>query len=489
MNSQLPQVAQKKCMNACWCVLPLIMAVLLFFFFRTVITPWMVSVLAIVSYSVMIGTWASISKRIDFYVVFLLCTYLFYYGKYLLILIDRKGYYNDLTTYFGADFLNEVSLFILSCILVMHMSFLIFTIQLYGKRKIKGTLDKFYINKSGIEIVAWGMFIASFTFTIMILLTNIQNTQQYGYAYALEAYYSGHRVERFFSNFLPGAFILLILTYKNTSKIKYIVMLLGVYVVLYFASGSRLQAILLLVTIAIVYEWEFKHITKSGLAKMGMGALLLSFLLVTVSGIRNNIQNASSFLDIIKSIQANFVSDNFLIKLINECGFQINSIAIVIDKCPSAMSFNYGLTYLKGIGQLMPNLFWSQNPFMQESTDTLFAPYLNGGTFGIGSSYIAEAYYNFGGFSIIFMIVIGGAFALYQRNLNDTYRRKNNFLAKYLYLSIPTYALFYVRSDAVGFLRSFTYQSFIPCIAIIIMSTALRRKGMQSRDCKAGVIK
>ena len=31
-------------------------------------------------------------------------------------------------------------------------------------------------------------------------------------------------------------------------------------------------------------------------------------------------------------------------------------------------------------------------------------------------------------------------------------------------MSIPTYVLFYVRSDAVGFLKSLVYQSILPCV-------------------------
>lgn len=436
-----------------------------------------IAVIVTVAYICMFYSWKKISERIELYILFLICTYLFYYGRYFLLFLGYNKYISGLKDYVSVGFINYVAVFTLLCIEVMHIFYICFSCK-KGKEKI--IFQRWKSNESAVTIVAWGMFCISYFFSIKVLMMNITMTRTYGYAYALQAYYSGYRVERFFSNFLPGAFILLVLKYKENKMInKIIYAFLVIYLGLYFLSGSRLQAVLLIFSLVLVYEYEFRHFDKIRLFKLGILLLALCFLLIMVSSVRNGIQNSSSVMEAIQSVKSG-AEDNFITKLLSECGFQIYSIAVVVRKCPSTVSYNYGLTYLKGIGQLMPNLFWSQNPFMQESIDTIFAYYLNGGTYGIGSSYIAEAYYNFGYFSILMMPLVGYLFARYRNFLNSCYSHaKRNIMSRYFLLSIPTYVLFYVRSDAVGFLKSIIYQSAMPCIAIIIVSGLFSRKGVQ----------
>ena len=441
--------------------------------FDTMINANYIAILSIFSYVVMIAFWILATKKIDFYTIFLSCTYIFYYGRYLLVLLNRKKYYSDFISYYNEEFLNSVAIFVLICIVVMNMSFAIFMFTRKNYRR--PFLCRYKYNINAVKVVAWTMFLVSFLFSIQIILINIRNTQMFSYAYALKSYYSGFRVERFFSVFLPGSFILLVLIYKNSKMLKIILCLLITYFLLYFSSGSRLQAILLILALLLVYELEFKHLTKTMLIKLGIGFLAICFLLVAISSVRNSLQYSDSINEVWNNIQSSFENDNFLLKLINECGFQINSIAVVLKECPSVIDFNFGMTYLNGFGQLIPNLFWSQNPFMQESKDSIFAMYMNGGTFGIGSSFIAEAYYNFGYLSVGFMIFVGWLFSKYQLGVNKVYMVENNLLLKYFYLSIPTFALFYVRSDAVGLIKAVAYRCFIPCIAIILLSSIFKK--------------
>lgn len=434
-----------------------------------------IAILITVAYIFMFYSWKRISCRIELYILFLLCTYLFYYGRYFLLFINYNKYISKLGEYGSVGFINYVSVFTLLCIEVMHMFYIIFSCR---KLKKKVLFENRKCTSLSVGIVAWLMFCVSFFFSIRILLMNIVNTRMFGYAYTLQTYYSGYRVERFFSNFLPGAFILLFLQYKNKRFMRGIVSgLLLVYLVLYFLSGSRLQAVLLIFALILVLEYEFKHFNRKRLVKLGGILLLLCFVLIVISSLRNGIQNSSSMTEAIRTLKDGS-EDNFITKLLSECGFQIYSIAVVIKNCPSNIPYNYGLTYLKGIGQLMPNLFWSQNPFMQESIDTIFAFYLNGGTYGIGSSYIAEAYYNFGYFAILFMPLVGILFAKYRKLVEVCYlKQSKNIMSRYFLMSIPTYVLFYVRSDAVGFFKSLVYQSVLPCIAIIFIDRLFIRRG------------
>lgn len=443
--------------------------------FSEIVGAQVIAIVVTIAYICMIYSWIQISKRIELYMLFLICTYFFYYGRYFLLFINYNKYINGIDDYVSVQFINHVAIFTLLCIEIMNIFYLYFSGKSLKKKVI---FQNWKCNDLSVSIVAWGMFIVSYFFSIRLLLMNIASTRMYGYAYALQAYYSGYRVERFFSNFLPGAFILLVLQYKKNKLVSCIIYIfLAIYLGLYFLSGSRLQAVLLIFSLILVYEYEFKHFNKLRLIKLGALLLALCFLLIVISSIRNNIQNESSIVNALKAVKDG-AEDNFITKLLSECGFQIYSIAVVIKECPSVVPYNYGLTYLKGIGQLIPNLFWNQNPFMQESIDTIFSYYLNGGTYGIGSSYIAESYYNFGYFSVLFMPLVGYLFAKYRNILTWCYsNKKQNILSKYFLLSIPTYVLFYVRSDAVGFFRSIVYQSIIPCVAIIIVNGLIGRKG------------
>lgn len=425
-------------------------------------------------YIFMLYSWKIISSRIELYILFLLCTYLFYYGRYFLLFFNYSKYIHGLDDYGTIGFINQVAMFTLLCVEVMHVVYIAFSCE----KSKKVIFENWKCTSTAVSIVAWMMFCISFFFSIRVLLMNITNTRMYGYAYALQTYYSGYRVERFFSNFLPGAFVLLFLQYKNKKFARWIIStLLLIYMGLYFLSGSRLQAVLLIFALILVCEYEFVHFNRRRLIKLCVMLIVLCFVLIVISSLRNGIQNSSSVTEAIKALK-NESEDNFITKLLSECGFQIYSIAVVVKNCPSKVPYNYGITYLKGIGQLMPNLFWDQNPFMQESIDTIFAFYLNGGTYGIGSSYIAEAYYNFGYIAILFMPLVGFLFAKYRNSVEACYSGKSkNTMSRYFLMSIPTYVLFYVRSDAVGFLKSLVYQSILPCVAIIIIDGLFIRRG------------
>ncbi|WP_455058161.1 O-antigen polysaccharide polymerase Wzy [Jutongia sp.] len=399
-----------------------------------------IAIIVTFAYMAMFYSWKKINSRIELYLVFMICTYLFYYGRYFLLFINYKKYISKLNEYGSVAFINQVALFTLLCIEVMHVTYIVFSCR---KTKRQIIFQNWKCNSSAVSIVAWVMFCVSFCFSMKVLLMNISITRMYGYAYALRMYYSGYRVERFFSNFLPGAFILLILRYKNNKLISCVVYgFLMLYLAMYFLSGSRLQAVLLIFALILVFEYEFKHFNRKRLISLSGMLIALCFLLIIISSIRNGIQNSASIAGALKEWK-NGTDDNFIINLLSECGFQIYSIAVVIKNCPFNVPYNYGLTYLKGIGQLMPNLFWSQNPFMQESIDTIFAYYLNGGMYGIGSSYIAEGYYNFGYFSILFMPLVGFLFAKYRNMVITCYSAHlKNIMSRYFLMSIPTEVLY-----------------------------------------------
>ena len=88
---------------------------------------------------------------------------------------------------------------------------------------------------------------------------------------------------------------------------------------------------------------------------------------------------------------------------------------------------------------------------------------------GIGSSYIAEAYWNFGYYSLFIMLIIG--FIIGRLNkMFDKAVIENNYLKIFMTTYIFTIISFYVRSDTRTFCRNFVWF----CVPMIIIYKYLK---------------
>lgn len=92
-----------------------------------------------------------------------------------------------------------------------------------------------------------------------------------------------------------------------------------------------------------------------------------------------------------------------------------------------------------------------------ESIDSIFLKYLTK-TYGMGSSFIIEAFYNFGYLGIFMMIFYGYLIAIICRKMDLIRKGKSkDVILTYFIFYMAAETLFWVRSDARMLLREIVF--------------------------------
>ena len=124
---------------------------------------------------------------------------------------------------------------------------------------------------------------------------------------------------------------------------------------------------------------------------------------------------------------------------------------------------------LRSIYGIIPNIFGVG----YDSVDTVFSPLYTVTNAGMGSSYIAEGYWNFGYFSLIYFAGFGFAWG----KLEERFKMQCNRPAKsasvfFITIYLMFFLIFTVRSDLMEFGRSFVYYALIPVLLSKVRTVA-----------------
>lgn len=151
------------------------------------------------------------------------------------------------------------------------------------------------------------------------------------------------------------------------------------------------------------------------------------------------------------------------------------STAIVVEKCPKFVEHLNGKSYISAVAYILPN-FVTGNYFAKvPGVDDTFKKYLAYGDSGIGSSYIAEAYFNFGVGIYLVMVLYGFMLGKLSEKIEE-YIFKGDYLKLFLYIGIFGIIIFYVRSDTRTFFRNFIwFYLSIYMVAKLILNKRKKR--------------
>ncbi|MBU3197378.1 O-antigen polysaccharide polymerase Wzy family protein [Clostridium algidicarnis] len=437
-----------------------------------------IGVISIVLYIIFFVSWFIQCKDIiNFYSIFLLFTYLFYFGQFFLLLVGGNLDYGTTITsgILPYKILIKTGSFIISYMIVLHIGVLLstFNISSYNNNRsnTKSDLNKSILNNN-FKKIGFLLFFISIIPSFIILIENIKIMATHGYGAIFQSvrYTSGgfNNILRFLSLFTIPSFLILLITCKGDKKLKFINLVIFVYLLLYFFSGSRLSGVLLLSTLLLIKNhWYIKISTKSIikiiiLTIVGMTALSL------ISAVRNSIYVSNDVQSLLKETYKQIIDNNPIFSAMKEAGFTFLATATVIAYCPSIIPYNNGMSYLNSLFMLIPNLFWDVHPAAKTNTDIVFKGFITEYG-GIGSSFIAESYWNFGGLSIFIALIFGILIGSLTKKILK-YSKEGNSIKFYLYIYIAQFSLFYVRSDTVSFWRNLIYFGITPIIMVILLS-------------------
>lgn len=437
-------------------------------FVDIIINQKIILTLAIIVFAfILISSYMYIGK-IDLYMILIAISFLFLFGRHILLIIDVITVDKFLRSWkISLEAVNKTGYFVLQCILSINIGYVLIRKKYNSKKSILSSVS--IINEANtLYKSALFFFVISIVPTLYTLYSKVvaSITQGYG-ARIIDSSnsindYGG--VIGVIGGFTIPALIAMLIS--NKEQYRRTIILFAIYLILYTLSGSRINTFCLLITILFIRSTWYNKPIRKNFIKVAILCVGIVFIFSVVSDVRGNLK-VGNISYIISSSIKNIWENNFLFSALNEMGQTFSVIACVLQNSPSIIPHLNGISYIASFIYIMPNFLTGNLVTNYKFVDEAFSEFLVDYG-GIGSSYIAEAYYNFGNFTIVFMIIYGMIWAFWSNKCEKYIIRKNSvafFLCMYLF----SIFIFSVRSDMVYNFRSFVWFG----IPIVIISKFL----------------
>lgn len=401
-------------------------------------------------------------NKINFFVLFVALSFLFSFGQSILVCLGvelPKSAFSITYSGFKISDLMNAALF---CFLGIFSTCIGYC--LCYKKRIPEIENKPEIAMNDrVCQIGWILLIISIIPTFYLLYKDIVGAIQYGYGYTLQTYTGFDRICSLVSGFFTSSLLMLFCFEQRKIERKLFWAILLLYVVLQLFGGSRLDVFRLGITLLVLYICFFKELGKKKFIVLMAGALFVGFIFSVVSNARIFLTDGD-IRNVISNATARVWENNILNSIIREMGITQIVNTLVYAKCPSVVGFQYGFSYLKILWAILPNLIGSAYTGYI-GVDITFSPLYTLTDSGMGASYLCEGYWNFGWFAIFVFNILGFMFGKLESKFHTLC---NSSLVDPIKLFIISYIIYYmifmVRSEMLGFGRSFVYYALIPAL-------------------------
>jgi len=413
-------------------------------------------------------------QLICFYSLFLIISMAFFFGQHIVLLLHGEdafdGYWRSILDHRIPDGNRLLSGFIiLVLMLILNVGYLLSVKKKSAIVPVKSSRD--LLTNVTVKRVAWMIFLIVIIPTMLKYIHDIQSVGAVGYA---EGIYSEQAIEKstsglmkifyFCSYFCLPSLYLLYISYSPSKKRFFIVALYFMVVLLILLSGSRFVVFESLIAILIIYNLKINRIRFKHCLLMASALIVVLIAFEVIKNTRESIGR----INVLESIKKLFSDGIFRSSLI-ETGLTFHLVDNVFYHCPKDVSFSYGKSILGAILMAVPSFLRFGFDLDSVSTSKVFSHLYTTDVekLGMGSSFIAEFYWNFGLFFIV-AVFIFGVFIGKLSNICRFRRYKNN-LSIYIYAYLSSLMCFCVRTDTVSLIRySLLYIVFIVLLIQIV---------------------
>lgn len=257
--------------------------------------------------------------------------------------------------------------------------------------------------------------------------------------------------------FVPSCYMLLVSTYKKYERYVVIGLLLIVSALILIA-GSRYTVVKIACAYVLIDMYWINRGNKISIKKYAVLAVGLIIIMAAVRMIRTTGSSSGiSFITVLSSI----LGDTDTPGIINAAAYQF---------VPQNIDYGYGKSYLYGFLAIFPNSIKNiiAPSFQTDITGTLLTESLGVTWSSYGSSFIAEAYYNFGFWGILIMPIYGmimGKLVSIQKNSISSISPCK--FVSYVYLC--SMVVFAIRSEVSSIIRPYIYYIVLPMLVVKLL--------------------
>jgi oligosaccharide repeat unit polymerase len=441
----------------------------------------LLSVLGLIIFGWIILSWVALEKElISIYVFFMLFSVLFYLGQPIAFLLGADN--STLNVYsikiYSYTILNETLVFVLISYMLIHLGAIIFRKKFTSTKKINGISNDF---SSSMNFVGILLLSVSIIPTLILIINSINAVSTKGYIGLFTSTntiaVNGGLLGVSAGFFVPSLYLLLIANANRKFERRSITTIFLLYILVVFMLGRRGENSVFLLGYLLIWHNLVKPIKGKKLLRVIMLGILMILLLSIISSVRSSI-GTGGIVTVVRSSILNTNIVDIIRGIFSEFGITLLVPATIIDKVPKVIPFYNGKTILNFFMMLIPNIFWETNPGLIDGTlERLVSPFIRSGTVGgIGGSFLAELYYNFGYFSYLCLPFYGVLLA-WMTKLLDCRRFYTNKLMFYFSVYMFTNVLWVIRSEILTSGKEILYFAIFPIVLIKFLNkTKLYRK-------------
>jgi oligosaccharide repeat unit polymerase len=409
-------------------------------------------------------SWKKVSGGLfDPYVVYLTAATLFNGGRTLLACLPDNS--------FESPFSPSIALYGLYVVGLALCSFHLGALIAFASARVRPARARKPLAIPGVTlryVGGWLVLIAIVPMSILMKQA-VTGVMRDGYGVALytnEAATSFAATPSVLAAFLvPGAFLLLAGSAKRAGLRLTTAAIVGVYSGSLLFIGWRAAAI----SVAIAYVWLWHRCVRAipRAAILSLGALLLA-IMPAVAAMRNLTgQDRVSLDTFVQSVEG---AKAF--SAVEEMGGIWETVAHTITLVPAERPYDYGASYGLSALTVFPNLFWDVHPALHYGSPETWlvrrvAPWAAAKGGGLGFSFIAEAYLNFGVAGCVIMI---GAMGFLLARAVQWAEGVGHPLAFALIASALAASIKYVRADSTELVRPLVWYAIGPYLLVLLLS-------------------
>lgn len=439
-----------------------------------VLTFNILTVFGVLVFGWIIASWYLIEKNaISVYIFFMLFSVLFYLGQPLAFLLGAQE--SALKVYsiriYSYPVLNETLVFVLISYMLIHIGGIL--AKNTNQKLVSENVDYKNYNYS-MDLTGKILFLISIIPTLILIINSIRAVMTLGYIGLFISIntiaVNGGIIGILAGFFVPSIYLLLIANSKNKIKIRLYSFIFFVYILAIFMLGSRGENSIYLLGFILIWHNMIKPIKGKNLIKLVLFGLIGVFVLAIISQVRAYI-NSGDIGNILNNSMQNTNLLGIVRDIFSEFGITLLVPATIIDKVPNVIPFYNGKTLVNFFLTLIPNTFWEINPGLKDGTlEGLVTPFISRGKVGgVGGSFLAEIYYNFGYFGYIILPIYGIILTKLTESLNfitSNENKLNFFFALYFY----TKFLWLIRSEVLTSGKDIIYFALFPIILIKLLN-------------------
>lgn len=320
------------------------------------------------------------------------------------------------------------------------------------------------------RMAGWWMLAVAIVPTIILFRSSFNLVMDYGYMSLFRNLNTLSTALALSAFFVPG--IIFALAGSADRRGAQIVCLLAtaIYAGVYLFLGARGSAAMVCIAVAWVFDRAIRPIPRTLIVALAVVALVIFPLVRETRGTGGRYR-----MSLDDQLQTLGNLENPVSSSVSEMGHSLVTVTHTLSLVPEARPFDYGASYFYALTAVVPNLGWAIHPSIQHGLLSEWLvktvdPVVAAAGGGLGFSFIAEAYLNFGWFGgPLWLAMVGFALSWLFLKADSADPARLALAASFL-----SFFFVFARGEAAIVARGLVWYALLPYLLAALLTTRKR---------------